>query len=184
MLLAVFLCHLQVTVCHLNQHWLSNCTQNTRVVGTLSIWQMGWYVTRRDSHCLWSVSEPFLDAQDRWEVHPIACGCNSWVSLCHFLLTPTLKLTQNTRFWYPLSMANEMMYYKEQQPLLMKCFRTWLRYMRQMWSASNNICLPTMGHIVPISPDINSQIAHKIPDVGTLSVDKAKGVFYHTETQP
>ena len=40
-----------------------------------------------------------------------------------------------------------------------------------MGGASNDICLPTMGHIVPISPDINSQIAHKMPDVGTLLVD-------------
>ena len=86
---------------HINQHWLSNCTQNARVFGTLSVivWQMGWCATRRDIHCSWSVSKPSLDAQDRWEAHRIAYVCNSWVLMCHSLPTPTLKLHQKYQIW-------------------------------------------------------------------------------------
>ena len=46
---------LWVTACHIHQGLLSNCTQNIKILGTLSAHQM-WYCTaRRDSHCCLSV---------------------------------------------------------------------------------------------------------------------------------
>ena len=45
-------------------------------------------------------------------------------------------------FWYPLSMTNEILYYNEGHPLLMKCFKTFLRCIMQMGDASGSIALP------------------------------------------
>ena len=86
--------------------------------------------------------------------------------------TPSLKLyTKCQSFWYPLSMANKMICYKERHPLFMECFQTILRCTRQMGGASHSICLQLMGLIVPFSTqNTNSQIKPKIPDFGTRSV--------------
>ena len=65
---------------------------------------------------------------------------------------PTLGLKLYTKcqsFWYPLSMANRMICYKERHPLFMECFQTILRCTRQMGGASHSICLQLMGLIAP-----------------------------------
>ena len=48
-------------------------------------------------------------------------------------------------FRYPLSAENGMSFYNESYPLLMKCFQTFLRCIRQMGGASLCISLPLKG---------------------------------------
>ena len=71
---------------------------------------------------------------------------------------------------YPLSSAWQLWYCiiinKERHALLMKCFKPFLRCMRQMEGASNSlIWAPYCSHNA-ISAEVDSQIAHKIPDFG------------------
>ena len=79
-----------------------------------------------------------------------------WASLCIFLplmgLTetfPTKVDSQNAHkmpnFKYPLSTENGVSFYNERHPLLMRCFQTFLKCMRQMRGASLCIFLPFMG---------------------------------------
>ena len=42
--------------------WLSSCLQNSRFWVPPQYRKLGWCSTRRDIHCLWSVSKPSLDA--------------------------------------------------------------------------------------------------------------------------
>ena len=42
------------------------------ILDTLSVQKMGCWTARRDIHCLWSASNPFLDALSRWEELPCA----------------------------------------------------------------------------------------------------------------
>ena len=100
-----------------------------------------------------------------------------WASLCIFLpligLTKTFSTkvdSQNAHkmrnFKYPLSIEIGMFFYNERHPLLMKCFKTFLRCTRQMGGASLCIYLPLIGLTKLCSTKVDSQNAHKIPDVG------------------
>ena len=70
--------------------------QNTICFGTLSVHWMEWCTTRRDIHCLWSVSEPFLGTS--WSggglqiVQSICKPLVSCVSPCHSPAMFTLQL--------------------------------------------------------------------------------------------
>ena len=103
--------------------------------------------------------------------------------------TLTLKLyTKCQSFWYPLSMANGMICYKERHPLFMECFQTILRCTRQMRGASHSICLQLMGLIVPFStvpkPTLKLHPKYQILVPAQYGRWEAKGMLYHTETQP
>ena len=67
-------------------------------------------------------------------------------------------------FVYHLSMANEMIFYNEGHSLIMKCFVTFLRYMRQLGGAANNIGKAFMHLNVPFYTEVVLQIASKILD--------------------
>ena len=81
-------------------------------------------------------------------------------------------------FKYPLSTENWMILYNERQPLLMQCFKTFSRCIRQMGGASLCVLRPLMRLIKLCSTKVESHKLHKIPDVGyALSVPKWL-VFY------
>ena len=80
--------------------------------------------------------------------------------------------------------SNEMLYHDEVHSLLVKCFKTFIRSIGQMRGGYGDISVSTThGSHCAISPDIDSQIAHKIQDFGTLSVLTANDVLYHTVRQ-
>ena len=132
--------------------------------GSLWVQQMGCYTIRNIIHCSWSISYP-------QEMHKVDRRCfyqylsATYGSHCAISLQCQLSnCTQNARCWYPLSMTNEILYYKEGQPLLMKCFKTFLRCIMQMGDASDSIFLSFTGHTSFISTNTDSQIAHKMPE--------------------
>ena len=68
---------------------------------------------------------------------------------------------------YTIRIVIGMMHCTNQQPLNMNCFK--LVYTNKTYgSASNSICLPPMGHTVPISINIYSQIARKCQIFDTM----------------
>ena len=77
---------------------------------------------------------------------------------------------------YPISTENEMPFYnKEIHPLLMKCFQTFVRYMRKMEGGYLYILLPLMAlnNLCSTKRLTTKLQLHKIPDVGyTLTVPK------------
>ena len=107
-----------------------------------------------------------------------------WASLCIFLPLMGLINTFSTKvdsqnahkmrnFKYPLSTENGMFFYNERHPLLVRCFQTFLKCMRQMVGASLCILLPLMDLTdLYVPPRLTTKL-HKIPDVGcALSVPK------------
>ena len=82
-----------------------------------------------------------------------------------FLPKPTLKLHQKYQILvsaqYDRWETKGMLYHTERQPLLMKCFKTFLSYAIQMEEASISFCKPHTGLTVPISTFIHSQISQK-----------------------
>ena len=64
-------------------------------------------------------------------------------------------------FQYPLIAENGMMYHKERHPLLMKCFKTFIRCMRQVKEAHASIRTSFMGLDMPFLTPVDSQIGHK-----------------------
>ena len=70
-----------------------------------------------------------------------------------------------------------MWYYNEWHPLLLDCLVTFLRCIIQIREAFGSLYQPLMGHIVPFSTKVDSQIACKIQDLGTL-FGKANGILY------
>ena len=88
-------------------------------------------------------------------------------------------------YWYPLSMASGIIYYNESHPLHMQCLKTFLRCKTKVRGTSDSIHL-TMGHTpMPISTDIVSQIAHKMPDLWyPLDTSTVNEVMYRTQRQP
>ena len=114
------------------------------------------------------------------ERHPLLLECSKtffkciklmvWASLCIFLplvgLTetfPTKVDSQNAHkmpnLKYPLSKENGVSFYNERHPLLMRCFQTFLKCMRQMVGASLCILLPFMGLTELCSAKVDYQIA-------------------------
>ena len=75
-------------------------------------------------------------------------------------------------FGYPLSTQNGMLNCKERHPLLMKCFKTFLRCIKQMGGASFCIFQTIMGLTEPFSIKVDSRITDKVQDLGILSVWK------------
>ena len=76
-------------------------------------------------------------------------------------------------FKYPLSTEKWMIFYNERRPLLMKCFKTFLKCMRQMGGASLCILLLLMVLIELCFTKVESHKLYKIPYVGyALSVPK------------
>ena len=146
---AVSASHLWVSPCNFPpQLTLINCTQNARF-SIPSQYRTGdtYCATRRGIHCSWSVPKPSLDALSWWYL---------WASLCIFLPFIGLIQTFSTKvdsqnaykmpnFKYPLSTENRMSFYNDRHPLLMRCFQTFLKCMRQMRGASLCILLFFMG---------------------------------------
>ena len=86
------------------------------------------------------------------------------------LLTLNIKLHTNCVFSMSvLCTTNGMMYYQGRHPLLMKYFIASLRCIRKMGEAYYSIYLPPLGHTMLFPPEVDSQIAHKMQDSGTLS---------------
>ena len=72
--------------------WLSNCLQNASP-SLIYHKYLGWGITRRDVHCLWSVSNLSLEVKGRLEVLLTASISHLWVSVWwHFCPIMTLKL--------------------------------------------------------------------------------------------
>ena len=87
-------------------------------------------------------------------------------------------------FLYPLSMTNEILYYNEGQPLLMKCFKTFLRYiMMQLRDASGSICLPLTGHTVPSQPTLTLKLYTKCQSFW-YPLSMANGMICYNERLP
>ena len=108
-----------------------------------------------------------------------------WASLCIFLPLIGLIDTFSTKvdsqnahkmpyFECPLRIENGMLFYNERQPLLMKCFQTFLKCMRKMGGAHLYILLPLMDLVKLYVPPRLTTKLHKTPDVGyaLLSVPK------------
>ena len=163
----------------------SQIVQKMPDFGTLWAWQMGYYYEEGQPllmKCFKTFFRCIMQMGD-------ASGSISLPLTAHTVPSqPTLTLKLYTKcqsFWYPLSMANGMICYKERHPLFMECFQTILRCTRQMRGASHSICLQLMGLIVPFSTETNSQITPKIPDFGTRSVWQMGGkgdVVSHGDT--
>ena len=82
---------------------------------------------------------------------------------------------KNTRFLSPSrSMDNVMMSWNKRHPLLMKCFKSFLRCIRPMGGASGDIYKEFMGITVSFpTAIIRKDIAHKmLPDLCTLPVQQ------------
>ena len=145
--------------------WLSNCTQNTRFSIPSQHRNGIWCATRRGIHCSWSVPKPSLDdALSWWYEPPYASFRHSWVSPWSpfFTKVDSQNAHKKPNFKYPLSAENEMPLYNERYPLLMKCFWTFLRFMRQMGGASLCILLPLKGHTESLcSMKVHSRITNK-----------------------
>ena len=75
-------------------------------------------------------------------------------------------------FGYNLSTENGMLNCKDRHPLLMKCFKTFLRCIKQMGGASLCIFQTIMGLTEPFSIKVDSRITDKVQDLGILSVWK------------
>ena len=58
-----------------------------------------------------------------------------------------------------------MLYYMERQPLMVRCLKTLVSFMWQMGGAYDSIFMPLRGLAVPFSTKVDSQIAHKRPDL-------------------
>ncbi len=86
-------------------------------------------------------------------------------------------------FWYPLSMTNEILYYNEGQPLLMKCFKTFLRCIMQLRDASGSICLPLTGHTVPSQPTLTLKLYTKCQSFW-YPLSMANGIICYNERLP
>ena len=86
-------------------------------------------------------------------------------------------------FWYPLSMTNEILCYNEGQPLLMKCFKTFLRYIMQLRDSSRGISLPLTGHSVPSQPTLTLKLHTKCQSCW-YPLNMANGMICHKERQP
>ena len=127
--------------------------------------------------------------QERHE-YPLLMKCSNtffrciesmvWASLCIFL--PLMNLTeifstkvdsQNAHempnFKYPLSTEKWMIFYNERRPLLMKCFKTFLRCMQQMGGASLCVLRPLMGLIELCSTKVDLINCTKYQMLGTPS---------------
>ena len=63
---------------------------------------------------------------------------------------------------YPLSTLNEMMYCNERHLLLMKCFKTSIRYILKLGRTLQSTFKPFIGLTMLFSADVDSQIAHKM----------------------
>ena len=66
-------------------------------------------------------------------------------------------------FGYLPSVENVMLYCKERQPLLMECFKAFLRCIWKMGGDTGSICWAPVGVNVPITTAVDSQIVHKMP---------------------
>ena len=49
-------CHPWVSLCHVQPQWTLKLLTKCQFLRTFPVQQMGWYYLRRDSQCLWSVS--------------------------------------------------------------------------------------------------------------------------------
>ena len=79
---------------------------------------------------------------------------------------------------------NWMMYCEQRPSLLMKCFKTFLRYKRQMGGASNTTCLPLMGVTIPSSANVISQIAYKMQQDFRYPLTATNGLLHYKERHP
>ena len=141
---------------------LSNCTQNERF-GVPSQYEKCDDVLQWETPIAYEMFQSLLymykaDVRCSWQHLPATCGSH--------LVIFTEEDSQNVYimpdFGYILSTANGMMYYEEKHPLLMKCFRTFLRCISQMEAAYGSILLPWMGPSVSYHTNVDSQIAYKM----------------------
>ena len=158
--------------------------QNTICFGTLSVHWMEWCTTRRDIHCLWSVSEPFLGTS--WSWGGLANSAKHLQATCLMCLTVPFSSNvyspiahKTADFWYPSSMANELLYCGERYPLLMKCSKSLFRYMKKIWGASGSICKLLMDLIMPFWLTSNLKLHTKYKDVFTYLLGMVNGMMHH-----
>ena len=149
----------------------SQIAQKCQIFDTLSVGQMMCCITRRDNHCSWSISKPSLHKYGTFEVFLIASTSHMWVPLYHVNQHCLSNSNCGSQNAVPSERVKWDAILWEVNPLSMKCFRTFLRCIRQMGGASESICKSSIGLIVPFSTKIGYQIAHKMPDfLGTLWV--------------
>ena len=80
-------------------------------------------------------------------------------------------------FGYPLSTKHGMPCYGDDHSMLIKCFKRFIRGIRQMGGVSDSACQSFVGLNVIFSTAVNSQLAYNIPDFGyTLST--VNGMIY------
>ena len=84
---------------------------------------------------------------------------------------------------YPLRIWNEILCCKRKHTLLMKCFKTYLIFIRRMGGAWVSIYMPHMAHTVSFFTKVGTQIWHKMPELG-YPLSKWNGVIYHKERYP
>ena len=70
--------------------------------------------------------------------------------------------TKDQMIRYPLSTLNEMMYCNEMHPLLMKCFKTFVRYILKLGRTLQSTFKSFIGLTMLFSTGVDSQIAHKM----------------------
>ena len=75
---------------------------------------------------------------------------------------------KNQIFGYPLNMANGMLHCMVRHPLLMKSSRTLSTSIRKIGGSFDSFQKPRMGATVLFFNNVNSQIAFKIQNFGTL----------------
>ena len=91
-LLTTSISHLWVSPCHFLAKWALKLHTKCQMLDTLSVWHIGWCITRKDIHCLWIVSKPPVDAWWGWEDLQTISIHQLWVSPCHFPRQLTIKL--------------------------------------------------------------------------------------------
>ena len=102
---------------------------------------------------------------------------------CQFDQCRPSNCVQNATFWITSQYRNGMLSCNERHPLLMKCFKTFLRYMRQVKEAPDSVAMSFMGLDMPFLTPVNSQIGHKLPE-SSYPLSMANGMMYHNERHP
>ena len=112
-------------------------------LGTLSALERGWCATKRHIHCHSRHSKPTLDVYGWLEVllqHIQAPYGQAWIISAKNYSQTSGKISY---FGHPFSTGNGMLCCSEIHPLLVKHFKTFLRWMRTIKYASDSIQEPS-----------------------------------------
>ena len=88
---------------------------------------------------------------------------------CPFCRNQLLNLMQNEDIWYPLSLVNRMLYFRERHSLLLECFIAYHWCIRMIERAPGSIDEPLMVIIMSFLPKDTLKFHAKYHTFGTLS---------------